>query len=328
MNKSYQKIILGIVIFFSFIGTSGLVYNKLKKRKQVQTAVQTDFSRFDELQEPEQRAVIVSPAQEQHTAKAPEKPVQEQAAAKPLEPPAPSKTIGKSGSVVPEKPPEKIESAKPAQTEKTAPAQIKKSEQVMTEPKQKNVPAKKAPKQKAASELQSEQQHKKPRKPDKTDSTDENKADFVWSVGFLAEANMNVPKSYVFGTGLYTLCILPARGKAGTFSVGIKGLHSSDFKRYRMVDTAFLLRWNFYNPIKRKNAKTTDDAGFFIQAEGGAAFAWNGQNVVTKPFVFGLGQAVLGYRYTIRNFFIEPYIYAGYPVLWGAGLAGGLRIGN
>ena len=118
---------------------------------------------------------------------------------------------------------------------------------------------------------------------------------------------MNVPKSYVFGTGLYTLCMLSARGKAGTFSVGIKGLH---------------------NPIKRKNAKTTDDAGFFIQAEGGAAFAWNGQNVVTKPFVFGLGQAVLGYRYTIRNFFIEPYIYAGYPVLWGAGLAGGLRIGN
>ena len=131
MNKSYQKIILGIVIFFSFIGTSGLVYNKLKKRKQVQTAVQTDFSRFDELQEPEQRAVIVSPAQEQYTTK-------------PLEPPASSKTIGKTGSVVPEKPPEKIESAKPAQTEKTAPAQIKKSEQVMTKPKQKNVPAKKS----------------------------------------------------------------------------------------------------------------------------------------------------------------------------------------
>ncbi|WP_024469791.1 hypothetical protein [Treponema pedis] len=161
---------------------------------------------------------------------------------------------------------------------------------------------------------------------DKTEKTGlsltENKANKLnWSLGLLTEANMNTPKKYSFGTGLYAMFLLPYPAKTGRFQIGIKGLYSYNFKSVHTVNTSLLFRWNFYDFKKIKTA----DSGFFIQAEAGAAFAWNVKSSALKPLIFPLGQGTAGYRFSLNNFFIEPYIYAGYPALWGAGLTAGLR---
>ena len=141
-----------------------------------------------------------------------------------------------------------------------------------------------------------------------------------WSLGISAEGNMNVPKGYALGAGLYGLVVLPDWVKTGRFSAGAKLLYSTEFKRYGLLDTALLFRWNFYDFAKFK----TCDSGFFVQAEGGVSLGWNGK--AAKPFVFGLGEGTFGYRFAVKNFFIEPYIRGGYPVIWAAGISGGFRI--
>lgn len=148
------------------------------------------------------------------------------------------------------------------------------------------------------------------------------KENLNWSLGLLAEGNMNVPKGYALGTGLYGMIVLPDWVKTGRFSAGAKLLYSTGFKKYGMLDTALLFRWNFYDFAKLK----TPDSGFFIQAEGGLSLGWNGK--ASKPFVFALGEGVFGYRFAIKNFFIEPYVRGGYPVIWAAGISGGIRIGK
>ena len=141
-----------------------------------------------------------------------------------------------------------------------------------------------------------------------------------WSLGLSAEGNMNMPKGYALGAGLYGLFVLLDWVKSGRFSAGVKLLYSTGFKRYGLLDTAVLFRWNFYDFAKFK----TCDSGFFVQAEGGVSLGWNGKTA--KPFVFGLGEGTFGYRFAVKNFFIEPYIRGGYPVIWAAGVSGGFRI--
>lgn len=53
-----------------------------------------------------------------------------------------------------------------------------------------------------------------------------------WSLGLLAEGNMNVPKGYALGAGLYGMFVLPDWVKTGRFSAGVKLLYSTEFKRY------------------------------------------------------------------------------------------------
>lgn len=144
------------------------------------------------------------------------------------------------------------------------------------------------------------------------------------SIGLLLEANMNSPKKYALGMGIYGLIVLPDWVRIGRFSAGLKGLYSYNFNTVHTASAALVFRWNFYDFAPYK----TPDSGFFIQAEGGAAFAANLKNGNFKPFFFPLAHASAGYRYRIKKFFIEPYIYAGYPTMWGIGIAGGMRLGD
>ncbi len=73
-----------------------------------------------------------------------------------------------------------------------------------------------------------------------------------WSLGLLLEGNMNVPKDCALGTGLYGMVVLPDWVKVGRFSAGAKLLYSTGFKRYSLLDTALLFRWNFYDFEKLK----------------------------------------------------------------------------
>ena len=146
------------------------------------------------------------------------------------------------------------------------------------------------------------------------------KKTFNWSLGLLAEANMNSPDSYAMGTGLYTLFMLPLKLKIGHLSLGAKALYSNDFKKHHIFDAALLFRWNFYDFSKIKER----DSGFFIQLEGGAVFGLK-ESEPSKLFMYALGEAAFGYRFTINNFFIEPYLRGGYPVIWAIGISGGYQ---
>ena len=151
---------------------------------------------------------------------------------------------------------------------------------------------------------------------------DRDKKIFNWSLGLLAEANMNSPEACAMGTGLYTLFMLPLKLKIGHLSLGAKALYSNDFKKHHIFDAALLFRWNFYDFSKIKER----DSGFFIQLEGGAVFGLKGKREPSKLFMYALGEAAFGYRFTINNFFIEPYLRGGYPVIWAIGISGGFRI--
>ena len=151
---------------------------------------------------------------------------------------------------------------------------------------------------------------------------DRDKKTFNWSLGLLAEANMNSPEACAMGTGLYTLFMLPLKLKIGHLSLGAKALYSNDFKKHHIFDAALLFRWNFYDFSKIKER----DSGFFIQLEGGAVFGLKEKRETSKLFMYALGEAAFGYRFTINNFFIEPYLRGGYPVIWAIGISGGFRI--
>ena len=224
----------------------------------------------------------------------------------------------------------KIETAeleKPKQeSENTEPKkELKKEEPKRAVPTK--TPGKEAPKKepKKASAAKESEVSAKPPEPEKPSMgislADRDKKTFNWSLGLLAEANMNSPEACAMGTGLYTLFMLPLKLKIGHLSLGARTLYSNDFKKHHIFDAALLFRWNFYDFSKIKER----DSGFFIQLEGGAVFGLK-ESEPSKLFMYALGEAAFGYRFTINNFFIEPYLRGGYPVIWAIGISGGFRI--
>ena len=224
----------------------------------------------------------------------------------------------------------KIETAeleKPKQeSENTEPKkELKKEEPKRAVPTK--TPGKEAPKKepKKASAAKESEVSAKPPEPEKPSIgislADRDKKNFNWSLGLLAEANMNSPEACAIGTGLYTLFMLPLKLKIGHLSLGAKALYSYDFKKHHIFDAALLFRWNFYDFSKIKER----DSGFFIQLEGGAVFGLK-ESEPSKLFMYALGEAAFGYRFTINNFYIEPYLRGGYPVIWAIGISGGFRI--
>ena len=222
---------------------------------------------------------------------------------------------------------ETAELEKPKQeTENTEPKKELKKEEpkrvVPTKTPGKAEPKKEPKKASAAKESEVSAKPPEPEKPSMGISlADRDKKTFNWSLGLLAEANMNSPDGYAMGAGLYTLFMLPLKLKIGRLSLGAKALYSNDFKKHHIFDAALLFRWNFYDFSKIKER----DSGFFIQLEGGAVFGLK-ESEPSKLFMYALGEAAFGYRFTINNFFIEPYLRGGYPVIWAIGISGGFRI--
>ena len=231
----------------------------------------------------------------------------------------------------------KIETAEPEKSKQESENTEPKKELKKEEPKRAvptKTPRKEAPKK--ASAAKESEVSAKPPEPKTEDSplntepekpsmgislADRDKKTFNWSLGLLAEANMNSPDGYAMGTGLYTLFMLPLKLKIGHLSLGVRTLYSNDFKKHHIFDAALLFRWNFYDFSKIKER----DSGFFIQLEGGAVFGLK-EREPSKLFMYALGEAAFGYRFTINNFFIEPYLRGGYPVIWAIGISGGFRI--
>ena len=223
----------------------------------------------------------------------------------------------------------KIETSEPEKSKQESENTEPKKELKKEEPKRAvptKTPGKEAPKKEpkvsAAKESEVSAKPPEPEKPSMGISlADRDKKTFNWSLGLLAEANMNSPDGYAMGAGLYTLFMLPLKLKIGHLSLGAKALYSNDFKKHHIFDAALLFRWNFYDFLKIKKR----DSGFFIQLEGGAVFGLK-ESEPLKLFMYALGEAAFGYRFTINNFFIEPYLRGGYPVIWAIGISGGFRI--
>ena len=216
--------------------------------------------------------------------------------------------------------PSKKETAEPEKPKQESENTEPKKELKKEEPKR-AVPTK-TPRKEAPKKVSKAKENEVSAKPSMGISlADRDKKTFNWSLGLLAEANMNSPKACAMGTGLYTLFMLPLKLKIGHLSLGAKALYSNDFKKHHIFDAALLFRWNFYDFSKIKER----DSGFFIQLEGGAVFGLK-ESEPSKLFMYALGEAAFGYRFTINNFFIEPYLRGGYPVIWAIGISGGIRI--
>ena len=171
----------------------------------------------------------------------------------------------------------KIETSEPEKSKRESENTEPKKELKKEEPKRAvptKTPRKEAPKKepKKVSVAKESDVSAKPPEPEKPSMgislADRDKKTFNWSLGLLAEANMNSPEACAMGTGLYTLFMLPLKLKIGHLSLGAKALYSNDFKKHHIFDAALLFRWNFYDFSKIKER----DSGFFIQLEGGAVF--------------------------------------------------------
>lgn len=285
MEKNYWKLGVLILIFLGLVVAGTLaVYQKLKVPLGQPAKVQAELSKAETAE--------------------PEKPKQES------ENTEPKKELKKEEPkrVVPTKTPGK---------EVLKKAEPKKELKKVSKAKENEVSAKPPESKTEDSPLNTE-----PEKPSIGISlADRNKKTFNWSLGLLAEANMNSPEACAMGTGLYTLFMLPLKLKIGHLSLGAKSLYSNDFKKHHIFDAALLFRWNFYDFSRIKER----DSGFFIQLEGGAVFGLK-EREPSKLFMYALGEAAFGYRFTINNFFIEPYLRGGYPVIWAIGISGGFRI--
>ena len=233
MEKNYWKIGVLILIFLGLVGAGTLaVYQKLKAPLGQPAKVQAELSKT-ETSEPEK------PKQESENTE-PKKELKKEEPKRVV----PTKTPGKE--VLKKAAPKKIE--------------LKKA----SEAKENEVSAKPPEPKTGDSPLNTE-----PEKPSMGISlADRDKKIFNWSLGLLAEANMNSPEACAMGTGLYTLFMLPLKLKIGHLSLGAKALYSNDFKKHHIFDATLLFRWNFYDFSKIKER----DSGFFIQLEGGAVF--------------------------------------------------------
>jgi hypothetical protein len=61
---------------------------------------------------------------------------------------------------------------------------------------------------------------------------------------------------------------------------------------------------------------------FFVEADGGGAMV----HLNNKTVYTAVGAGVAGTRITFGKFYLEPYIYGGYPTIFGGGLLMGFRI--
>ena len=137
----------------------------------------------------------------------------------------------------------------------------------------------------------------------------------AFGMGF--EANMNAAENFAGGVSAYFDINI-----GRFFAVGVAAAHSrafSDFKFFpeiNVYEVAALFRWYFM---------MQGHTGFFVQAEAGGHIAskYIESGVDTRPVLSGGLRG--GYRWAYRQFYVEPYLRAGYPYIFAAGILLGVR---
>jgi len=146
--------------------------------------------------------------------------------------------------------------------------------------------------------------------------------DEIWkhkfAIGLGAEINMHSPEGYAGGLSLNFDYNLPFSTKRTSFGAGISFIGSNNFDGITVLEPNAFFRWYLLNPEHR---------GLFAQINAGANIIFiEGQSIYNTPIAF-VFDVRAGYRLPFaKNFYVEPYIRGGYPVVWGAGVILGMRL--
>ena len=121
--------------------------------------------------------------------------------------------------------------------------------------------------------------------------------------------NMNSPENFAGGLLLNFDYNLPI--PAFSFAAGANITVSHNFNGITVLEISGMFRWYI----------TGTGEGWFAQANVG----YNYSGIEGAPLSV-IAEARGGIRLPMGNFYIEPYGRLGYPVVWGAGIVGGIRL--
>jgi hypothetical protein len=136
--------------------------------------------------------------------------------------------------------------------------------------------------------------------------------DDLW-VSAVAESSYFSKSNAAFGFGA-------AIGYGDGMSFGLRLVFFSDVNEVNSLEINFLLR--LYLP------RLEGHSGLFVQFNGGPVLFAQAGSSITRPAQIGTFSAGLsvGWRFLFgRYFYLEPFVRAGTPYLFGAGLHAGVR---
>jgi len=111
------------------------------------------------------------------------------------------------------------------------------------------------------------------------------------------------------------------------FSIGFKAAWFFDTKsELDALEMNFLLRYYFMGSAS--SAESAHSAGPYLQLTGGPALFFDKTEGVTMPAHWGRisAGATFGWRFLFgKQYFAEPFIRAGYPYVFGAGVSAGIH---
>jgi hypothetical protein len=126
------------------------------------------------------------------------------------------------------------------------------------------------------------------------------------ALGFGIEGNMNTRKGAALGTA-----VSADYGIFPNLAAGIRFGFSHNGPIMTLEPEVFV-RWYFWE---------VKDISFFAQAGIGASIIF--EDTAARPAV--LGDFAAGFRMPLKQWYVEPYLRVGYPLIWGAGVSAGYR---
>ena len=136
-----------------------------------------------------------------------------------------------------------------------------------------------------------------------------------FAIGLGPEINKHTPQGYAMGLSLNFDYNLPITTSRTSFAAGVSFIGSHNFDGITVLEPNIMFRWYFLNPSY---------TGLFAQINLGGNIIM-GETEYNAPIALVTDMRA-GYRLPFaRNFYVEPYVRGGYPVLWGAGLICGMR---
>jgi hypothetical protein len=128
-----------------------------------------------------------------------------------------------------------------------------------------------------------------------------------FALGLGVEGNMNTRKGAALG-GI----ISADYGIIPNLAAGIKFGFSHNFNRILTLEPELFVRWYFW---------ALKDLSVFAQAGLGTSVIF--EDGAPHPAV--LGDISAGLRIPLGQWYVEPYLRTGYPLIWSAGLGAGYR---
>jgi hypothetical protein len=127
------------------------------------------------------------------------------------------------------------------------------------------------------------------------------------TLGLGIEGNMNTRESVALGS-----MVNADYGIIPNLAAGIKFGFSHNMAHIMTLEPEAFIRWYFLG-----------GKGFSFFAQAGIGTSIFFEDMEVHPAV--LGDLVVGLRVPLKQWYVEPYLRAGYPLIWGAGISAGYR---